>query len=470
MKSIYSKFVLATIAIIFTSTILGFFISNTYYHQLVKPLNDEKNVSVAKNLASYIESQGNIEIEPYLNSAASTGYQIYIVNASGSEQYFGAEFKRQNLPREAVGFVLEGEIYHGMREFPMETFVTGFFANELRNTVGIPFSYENEQYALFMRPDIKLLFSEIHVLMGWMILIMFVVSVILVLIASKFLVKPITKLTSATKDIQDGKFDIKLDISRQDEIGVLARSFEEMSLRLSQLDQMRTEFVSNVSHDFQSPLLNIQGYAHLLAKENLLPDEKAQYIQVIHQETNRLSLLTKQLLLLTSLEKEDYYFNTAPFNLGNQLKELVQMYLWQLDEKGITITYNLPNVVCEGDPTLLYNVWENLLTNAIKYNKENGEIEIGVHDELHFIKVIIKDTGIGMTAEETERIFDRFYRADPSRSREVDGTGLGLSIVDRIIKLHKGTISINTQPDKGTQFIVTLPRKQRDGSRVSNKS
>lgn len=470
MKSIYSKFVLATIAIIFTSTILGFFISNTYYHQLVKPLNDEKNVSVAKNLASYIQGQENIELEPYLNNVASMGYQIYTVNARGYEQFFGAGFKRHNLPREAVDSVLEGEIYHGMREFPMESFVTGFFANEQRNTVGIPFSYENEQYALFMRPDIKLLFSEIHVLMGWMILIMFVVSVILVLIASKFLVKPITKLTSATKDIQEGNFDIKLDISRQDEIGVLARSFEEMSLRLSQLDQMRTEFVSNVSHDFQSPLLNIQGYAHLLAKENLLPDEKAQYIQVIHQETNRLSLLTKQLLLLTSLEKEDYYFKPAPFNLGNQLKELVQKYLWQLDEKGITISYNLPNVVCEGDPTLLYNVWENLLTNAIKYNKENGEIEIGLHDELDFIKVIIKDTGIGMTAEEKERIFDRFYRADPSRSREVDGTGLGLSIVDRIIKLHKGTISVMSEPDKGTEFIVTLPRKQRDGSRASNKS
>jgi len=243
-----------------------------------------------------------------------------------------------------------------------------------------------------------------------------------------------------------------------------------MSLRLSQLDQMRTEFVSNVSHDFQSPLLNIQGYAHLLAKENLLPDEKAQYIQVIHQETNRLSLLTKQLLLLTSLEKEDYYFKPASFNLGNQLKELVQKYLWQLDEKGITITYNLPDVVGDGDPTLLYNAWENLLTNAIKYNKDNGEIEIGLDDELDFIKVIIKDTGIGMTAEEIERIFDRFYRADPSRTRDVEGTGLGLSIVDRIIKLHKGTISVKSQPDKGTEFIVTLPRKQRDGSRATNKS
>lgn len=460
MRSIYSKFVLATIAIILTSTLLGFFIANTYYHQLVKPLNDEKNVSVAQKLSSYIESQENIRLEHYLESAASMGYQIYTVNASGYEQYFGASFKRQNLPQEAVDSVLAGEIYHGMREFPMETFVTGFFANELRNTVGVPFTYKNEPYAVFIRPDIKLLFSEVHVLMGWMILIMFIISVILVLIASKYLVKPITKLTTATKEIQDGNFDINLDISRQDELGVLARSFEEMGLRLSQLDQMRREFVSNVSHDFQSPLLNIQGYTQLLGKEGLKPEEKSHYIQVIQQETNRLSLLTKQLLLLTSLEKEEFNFKPAPFNLGPQMKELVQKYAWQLDEKGIALTFHLPDLILHGDGNLLYNAWENLLTNAIKYNKENGEIEISIHEETDLVKVVFRDTGIGMSPEELQRIFERFYRADPSRSKEIEGTGLGLSIAERVINLHGGSIAVTSEPGKGSKFIVTLPTPQ----------
>jgi signal transduction histidine kinase len=458
MKTIYSKFVIATIAIILTSTLLGFFVSNTYYHQHVKPLNDEKNVSVAMSIAGYIEGHENADLDRYLHSAASMGYQIYVVNGNGYKRYFGADFKRANLEESAVDSVLGGGLYHGMREFPMETFVTGFFANELRNTVGVPFTYQNESYALFLRPDIKLLFSEVHVLMAWMILIMFIVSVILVLLASKFMVKPITKLTSATKEIQEGNFNIKLDISRQDEIGVLARSFEEMSLRLSQLDQMRTEFVSNVSHDFQSPLLNIQGYTRLLARENLEPSKKTQYIDVIEQETNRLSLLTKQLLLLTSLEKEEYYFKPAEFQLGKQLKDLVQTHLWQLDERGIAISYNLPEIRFFGDASLLYNAWENVLTNAIKYNRENGEIVLEMFEDNDFIKVIFKDTGIGMTMEEQERIFDRFYRADPSRSKEIQGTGLGLSIVERIIKLHKGSIEFVSESGKGSQFIITLPR------------
>lgn len=114
MKSIYSKFVFATIAIIITSTLLGFFISNTYYHQHVKPLNDEKNVSVAMNIAGYIDEQENLDLDPYLKSAASMGYQIYVVNGSGYEQYFGANYKKENLKQAAVDSVLKGEIYHGM--------------------------------------------------------------------------------------------------------------------------------------------------------------------------------------------------------------------------------------------------------------------------------------------------------------------------------------------------------------------
>ncbi|WP_210367128.1 HAMP domain-containing sensor histidine kinase [Bacillus sp. REN3] len=466
MRTIYSKFILATIGIILASTLIGFFISNTYYHQHIKPLNDRKNVNVAQNLTVYIEQNEDINLDSYLESAGAIGYQIYIVKSDGEEAFYGGAFKKKNLSSDAVKKVLDGDAYHGMKEFPMETFVTGFFANELRNTVGVPFSHQGERYALFLRPDIKLLFSEIHVLLGWMILIMFIVSVIFVLAASKLLVKPIVKLTSATKEIQEGNFDITLDISRHDELGELAKSFEEMSRRLSQLDQMRTEFVSNVSHDFQSPLLNIQGYAHLLEKDHLSREEKGQYLEVIRQETNRLSLLTKQLLLLTSLEKEEHYSKPAPFNLGDQLKELVQKYRWQLDEKGIALSYHLPDVLFTGDASLLYTAWENLLTNAIKYNRQDGEIELTLREEPDFVEVAVRDTGIGMTKEEQERIFERFYRADPSRSREIEGTGLGLSIVRHIIKLHHGTITVNSQPAKGTTFTIKL--KHGDGSPASN--
>ncbi|GIP41419.1 two-component sensor histidine kinase [Paenibacillus sp. J31TS4] len=459
MRSIYSKLALTSIGIILVSALLGFYIANAYYHESIKPLNDEKNVRIAQAMTAFLEEHGEVQLDSYLANVAAVGYQICLVDGNGAERYFGAAFKDKRLDEPIKRRVLAGEVYHGMREFPKKTFMTGFFANELRNTIGAPFTYNGTPHAIFIRPDIKLLFSEIHTLLGWMIAIMLVVSIALVIVSSKFLVSPIVKLTEATREVKNGRFAVKLDITRNDEIGVLARSFEEMSMRLSQLDAMRTEFVSNVSHDFQSPLLNIQGYTQLLAQEGLSAEERAQYIAVIREETDRLSLLTKQLLLLTSLDKEESYCRPERFELGRQMTELVRKSLWLLEEKGLALTYTIPDVSFYGDPALLYNVWENLLTNAIKYNKENGTITIVLTDEPARVVVEFRDTGIGMTDQEAKRVFDRFYRADASRSRAIPGTGLGLSIVSRIVELHRGTIAVSSRPGEGTSFVVTLPKK-----------
>lgn len=122
------------------------------------------------------------------------------------------------------------------------------------------------------------------------------------------------------------------------------------------------------------------------------------------------------------------------------------------------MSYTLPDAVMKGDPSLLYSVWENLLTNAIKYNRENGTIDIELAESESEIEVVVKDTGVGLDAKEAERIFDRFYRADPSRDRSVEGTGLGLSIVKTIVDMHHGRVKVASQKGKGTTFTVILPK------------
>ncbi|RDY67685.1 sensor histidine kinase, partial [Halobacillus trueperi] len=338
MKSLYSKFLAATLFIMVISSFTGFFIANAYYQNNLKPENDSKNMEIAMNIAQYAETQENLD--QYLKHAASTGYQLYVVDRQGERHSFGGSFDEKNLPFQTVENVLNGENYHGMRDFPKKTFVTGFFANELRNSVGVPFTHDSTQYALFMRPDIKLLFNEIHVLLGWMGLAIFILSLIAVLIWAAMIIRPVRQLSHATNKVGEDGFDIDLDIHRKDEIGQLAQNFKDMISRLGELDKLRRTFVSNVSHDIQTPLLNIQGYSRLLEDKTLSEDDRYNYLKVIQEEAKKMSTLSRQLLTLSSLEQKEKPLFRNRFKVTGQLKSLLHRYYWLIDENNLSLSYS----------------------------------------------------------------------------------------------------------------------------------
>ncbi|QWC23791.1 HAMP domain-containing histidine kinase [Bacillus haikouensis] len=462
MKSLYIKFTVYTICIMILSGIIAFILSNVYYQQYLKPQNDLKNAGIGKEMAGFIEEHPEVGIDEYLKHAASAGYKFYLVDGKTDEgKFFGAPYRDKKLDPSAVRKVLGGDTYHGMREFPDKTFVTGFFANELSNTIGVPLDHDGKRYALFLRPDIKLLFNEMHLLFGWLLILSLCLSILFVIIGTRFLIKPISKLTEATHSLARGNYEVEVDRGRRDEIGQLASSFHWMSTQLGQLDEVRKEFISNVSHDIQSPLSNIKGYTNLLGSEHLSAEEKNQYISIMNGEIDRLSNLTRQLLLLASLDRNDDVLKKETFNVSEQLKERISQYQWVISEKGIMLGYSLPDQEISGDPVLLGTVWDNLLSNAIKYNLPNGTIDVSVESRGGIVSILFKDTGIGLSEGEKERVFDRFYRADTSRTKTVEGTGLGLSIVSTIIHLHGGTIHLDSKKGKGSTFTVNLPLKQK---------
>ncbi len=198
-----------------------------------------------------------------------------------------------------------------------------------------------------------------------------------------------------------------------------------MTKKLEELDEMRNEFISNISHDIQSPLSNIKGYTNLLTNNFCTTKEKTQYMQIINNEINRLSNLTNQLLLLASLDQTEDILTKKTFNISQQLREIIRNYQWMMNERGIMISYSLPETELKGDPSLLYTVWENLLTNAIKYNKENGSIHVSLLAHRQEIEVVFEDTGVGLSEKEKDRLFERFYRVDSARTSTIEGTGLG---------------------------------------------
>lgn len=456
MKSLYGKFLFMTAMIMVFSTIAGFLVTNTYYHRVIKERNDTKNVQIAETIVRHIEESPDMDLSNYLETIGDIGYQLYVVDEAGKDYFYGGEYRAKNLEQPAVKKVLAGDVYHGMRDFPRETFMTGFFANEMTNTIGVPFKFHDRQYAMFMRPDIKLLFSEVHTIMAGMIVVVAILSLLAMLFVAKMLIIPITQLTEATKRIANEKYDTQLKIDRRDEIGQLAASFNKMAGQLQENDHIRKEFISNVSHDFQSPLLNIKGYAGLLKSPDVPVGERAEYAGIIEAETNRLSNLTRQLLLLTSLDQSSRMVEFKEYRLDDQMKACVNKYRWWLEERGINVSMILEPVVYKGDESLLENVWDNLLSNAIKYNKPEGEITIELSRNDGAVQIKIQDSGIGMSESELKQIFERFYRADASRTKE--GTGLGLSIVKQIIELHKGEIMVDSNPGEGTTFTIDLPQ------------
>lgn len=456
-KTLYFKYIIFTLAIMLFSGILALLATNAYYHRVLKQQNDTKNIAIATDMTWYIENNHVEDLPAYLRTIANVGYQLYVVNEQGQGDFYGSAYRLKEIDQHITDTVLAGNTYHGMRDYPRQLFITGFFANDLENTVGVPFTYKGERYALFARPDIRLLFSEMHVVIGSMMLVSLLASLLSIVIAAWYLIKPIRVLTEATKQIAREQYDIAVPITRSDEIGSLAQSFNKMAVELKHQDETRKSFIRNISHDFQTPLQNINGYANLLKNSELSSNDKQQYAQIIEAETRRLSNLTKQLLLLNSIDHLAHKKEHQKVNITAQIEQIIAKNGWQIEKKELAVWLELDQVEFYGDETLLENVWENCIGNAIKYNKQGGEIAITLKNEAHQIRVTITDKGIGMEAHHLSEVFKRFYRVD--EARQTPGTGLGLAIVQEVVHFYDGEIVMDSAPNVGTTLHITLPKK-----------
>lgn len=456
--SLYVKFIWFTFATMLISSIISFFAMNAYYDQHLKAENNDKNLGIAASIAEFIDGTPSEEIEKTLTLLGDTGYQLYITDGETVARY-GGKYRDETIDDADIQQVLGGKVFNGIRDFPRETFVTGFFANELENTVGVPIEIEDERYALFLRPNIELLFQELRLLFGGLAVGIILLSFIGMLLVARLLIKPITKLTEATEKMGAESFDVPISIKSKDEIGRLAGQFITMRSRIEQSTLKRKEFVHNVSHDIQSPLHTIQSYLTLFQKKGISEKEKECYAAIIQEETTQLSLLANQLLTLASFDAEATEL-TEEVSVHQQLRETLSHLRYAFDEKELGISAQLDSAIVKGNAVLLQTVWENLLTNAIKYSEAESSIDVQLSSQSRNMVLEVRDEGIGMSRGEIEHAFERFYRADQARTRSLKGSGLGLAIVKEIIELHKGTVKLSSAPGKGTTVKVTLPLLQ----------
>ncbi|MEC0227384.1 sensor histidine kinase [Paenibacillus alba] len=458
MKTLYTRIVVTFIIIAMVSSLLALLLSNGYYAAKLRDQNEEQIWTITSEIRTLYEQVPDLEPAAYFTHIANMGFQLYTVNDQMEGVFYGTPFKHTQMDPEQIRQVIAGQTYRGMLQERHFLMVTGFFENSLRNSIGVPIQMKGKPYALFVRPNLEQQIGGVRVLMAFLLGLTFLFSILLIIIFSQYIVKPVKKLTEATKRIVKGHYEIKMDVTRQDEIGELARDFTFMAQSLKQLDNMRQEFVGNVSHEIQSPLTSIQGFTQSILDKSTSEEEKERYLQIILEESKRMSSLSKQLLTLASLDKENHVIKRSAYRLDEQIRQILILTEWQWTEKDIAIELELPEVMITADAQLLHQVWLNFITNGIKFSQHGDTLRIELQEQLSEIIIRISDTGIGIPEAELPHIFDRFYKADKARNRASSGSGLGLSIAQKIIQLHHGSVEAQSEFGKGTTFVIHLPQ------------
>lgn len=260
----------------------------------------------------------------------------------------------------------------------------------------------------------------------------------------------------ALREIASGNFDVAVPEPQGGALfGQISRDINMMTRELKGNRIMRNDFISNFSHELKTPIVSINGFAELLMADKVTDEERVEYAGIIYSESARLLNLAKNTLLLSKLEGQSFVCDKKVFRLDECIESAAILFVKPLKEKNISIKCDLQKILYCWDADLFTQVVINLISNAIKYNKENGEIILTlkkIDDEVVFC---VRDTGIGMDENTLDRVFERYFQGDNSHKSE--GNGLGLSIVDKIVKLGEGRITVTSKLGAGSEFKVTLP-------------
>lgn len=303
----------------------------------------------------------------------------------------------------------------------------------------------------------------------WIIYTGMFISIGLVIIVSilfsRYISRPILQLESTARDIAEGNTNQTLNLDRNDEFGTLADSLNRMAdrlradnLELKRMYRKQSQFFADITHEIRNPLHTISGALEMLQMQDGLNEEqKEKYIKTASRQTHRINRLFKDLVTLQRYDSDEHFIEKKPFNLQLIISMLKEMLEPEAEEKGLVLEYDEKPVHVLGDPDKIEQVLENLVSNAIKFTSD-GKVRINTRIENDSVAVEVVDTGIGISREHLDRLFDRFYRTDKARSRDKGGTGLGLAVVRSILNAHDTEIHVESEPGKGSKFWFKLKK------------
>ena len=280
------------------------------------------------------------------------------------------------------------------------------------------------------------------------------------LITSGRIMRKIKNISDGMAEISKGNFEVRVNendkANMPSEFGELERSFNKMASDLEGIEMFRNDFINNFSHEFKTPIVSIRGFARQLQNPNLTDEEKEEYISIIISESERLTKMSSNILLLTKLENQQIVTEKTSFSLDEQIRRCILLLEKDWDKKNIDFNLdNLNETQYTFNEEMMSHVWINLLSNAIKFSPDGGSIKVELDAIDGKIICAVTDEGEGMSEETCSRIFEKFYQGDKSHSGS--GNGIGLNIVSRIVTLAGGEVKVSSTKDVGSRFEVHLP-------------
>ncbi len=284
----------------------------------------------------------------------------------------------------------------------------------------------------------------------------FILATVTAFIFSFWMLRPMDVLIKATQEVANGNFKVRISTKGcHGEFKVLVRSFNDMIAELSGIEIFRKNFINIFSHEFKTPIISVKGFAEQLMREDLTEEERSEYRHFIVRESEKLTKLSTNVLLLSKLESQEIVAEKVEYRLDEQIRNCILMFQKQWEEKGLELDLRLEPVHYYGNREILRLLWNNLISNAIKFSRQGGKMLICCRMSENSVEVSVSDNGVGMSEEVKTHIFETFYRGE--NKQLVNGSGLGLPIVKRIVELCEGTIQVKSEEGRGSVFLIMLP-------------
>lgn len=346
---------------------------------------------------------------------------------------------------------------------------TGYFYNmfnteHLSVMASIHVNYQTRGYVIIHQP-MYLIEQRQYDILNLMYLtggVIFLLSFLILIVFHLCVYRPLKEIIHAADEYAGGNLKYRCPVSSDDELGYLSATLNYMAAELNNSEEYQRKFISNVSHDFRSPLTSIRGYLVAILDGTIPPELYEKYLNIVIRETERLNKLTEGLLTLNQLGNGDTTgLNLSIFDINQTIKDTCATFEGHCRTKNLTfnLTFSDKVMMVQADFGKIQQVIYNLVDNAIKFSGNDSGIDIETYDRNGRVFVSVKDHGCGIAKENQKKIFERFYKADNSRGKDRQGTGLGLAITKEIINAHHQNIDVVSTPGVGTEFIFTLQKK-----------